>query len=63
MSTSFNRLMQSYRNITTICKAIARGDFSRHLEPRSEADELSVAINSMAQRRQEAERQLRESKE
>ena len=63
ISISFNRLTRSYRDFTSICKAIAHGDFSRQLKPRSDRDELSIAINEMAHRREEVELALRENQE
>jgi len=41
LSHSFNRLVESYRDITQICVAIANGDFSKSFAKRSEADTLA----------------------
>src|SRR5262245_56501752 len=60
---SFNRLLVTYRGITDVCAAIARGDFSRRLEKRGQRDELIDAINHMAAARQRAERELAGAKE
>jgi signal transduction histidine kinase/DNA-binding response OmpR family regulator len=52
---SFQRLAESYRDITQMCVAIARGDFSRTFPERSDKDTLAVALNEMSRKRQQAE--------
>lgn len=58
LGQSFNRLVTTYREITSVCIAIAKGDFSQRLEPRSEHDELVESINNMSSMRQKAESDL-----
>ena len=55
MFQSFNRVVESYRQVVGVCESIASGDYSRRLTPRSENDSLADAINLMAERRQKAE--------
>ncbi len=55
IGASFNKLAATYRRTTEMCRAIATGDFSKRLEPRSEGDALVDAINRMAEARQQAE--------
>jgi PAS domain S-box-containing protein len=55
IAASFNKLFATYHGITEMCRAIATGDFSQRLEPRSERDVLVDAINWMAEARQQAE--------
>ena len=59
MNRSFNRVMQAFRDITRVSVAVADGDFSQRVTPRSEDDELAHAINRMTTRRKEAEGELR----
>ena len=59
MNRSFNRVMQAFRDITRVSVAVADGDFSQQVTPRSEDDELAHAINRMTTRRKEAEEELR----
>ena len=63
LAQSFNQLLIAYRGITDVCQAIAKGDFSKRLEKRSDRDELVEAINHMAEARQNAERELAEAEE
>jgi len=63
LAQSFNQLITAYRGITGVCQAIAKGDFSKRLEKRSDRDELVEAINHMAEARQSAERELAEAEE
>jgi methyl-accepting chemotaxis protein len=60
MFRSFNRVVESYRQVSEVCAAIAKGDFSRRVPPRSDHDSLSEAINLMAERRQAAEENLQD---
>jgi signal transduction histidine kinase/DNA-binding response OmpR family regulator/HPt (histidine-containing phosphotransfer) domain-containing protein/HAMP domain-containing protein len=55
MFQSFNRVVESYRQVVEVCESMAGGDYSRRLDPRSENDSLADAINLMAERRQKAE--------
>jgi signal transduction histidine kinase/CheY-like chemotaxis protein/HPt (histidine-containing phosphotransfer) domain-containing protein/HAMP domain-containing protein len=55
MLESFNRVVESYRQVGEVCESMAGGDYSRRLERRSENDSLADAINLMAERRQKAE--------
>jgi signal transduction histidine kinase/CheY-like chemotaxis protein len=55
LAEAFNRVVESYREITQMCVAIAEGDFSRKFVRRSEADALADALNEMSEKRQLAE--------
>ncbi len=55
MFRSFNRVVDSYRHVASVCASIAGGDFSRRVPRRGSEDSLSDAINLMAERRQAAE--------
>ena len=59
MNRSFNRVIEAFRDITRVSVAVADGDFSQQVTPRSERDELAKAINRMTERRQSAEEDLR----
>ena len=63
LGRSFNRLIESYREITNVCISISKGDFSQHLEPRSENDELVHSLNNMSGMREKAEKDLAIAKE
>lgn len=58
MFRSFNRLIQSNKDIDQVCSAIAAGDFSQTVRKRSEFDSLSDSINLMSKKRHEAEQAL-----
>ena len=58
MFRSFNRLIQSSKDIDQVCSAIASGDFSRTVAKRSPYDSLSDSINLMSSKRHDAERAL-----
>ena len=58
MNRSFNRVIEAYRDITRVTVAVADGDFSQQVTPRSGQDELARAINRMTERRQKAEQEL-----
>jgi PAS domain S-box-containing protein len=60
MFRSFNRVVESYRQVSEVCAAIATGDFSRRVPPRSERDSLAQAINRVAERRQAAEEEVKD---
>lgn len=55
LARSLNHLSETYRHLTQVAEAVAEGDFSRRLTPRSPEDELVQAINNMAERRKQAE--------
>jgi signal transduction histidine kinase/CheY-like chemotaxis protein len=55
LAEAFNRVVESYREITQMCVAIAGGDFSRTFPRRSEADALADALNEMSEKRRLAE--------
>jgi hypothetical protein len=55
---SFQRLAESYGQITEMCVAIAKGDFSRTFPERSSKDVLAVALNEMSTKRQQAEQDV-----
>ena len=59
LASSFNKLVDTYRQMKNVCRAIAEGDFSKRLEKRGENDELVEAINEMAEARQSAEGRVR----
>ena len=59
MNRSFNRVMKAFRDITRVSVAVADGDFSQQVTPRSDQDDLAKAINRMTERRQSAEEELR----
>ncbi|MCG8698106.1 MAG: methyl-accepting chemotaxis protein, partial [Bacteroidales bacterium] len=60
MFRSFKRVVDSYRQINDVCAAIAKGDFSRRVPPRSDNDSLAEAINLVAERRQKAEEEVKD---
>ncbi|MGA1236580.1 MAG: response regulator [Limisphaerales bacterium] len=59
MFGSFNRMVDSFRQVTEVCKAIAEGDYSRRVHKRGDHDSLADAINLMATRRQAAEEEVK----
>jgi signal transduction histidine kinase/CheY-like chemotaxis protein/HAMP domain-containing protein len=59
INRSLNRVIDAFNEITRVSIAVANGDFSKKLTPRSEQDELAAAINRMSQLRKEAEENLR----
>ena len=63
LNDSLNRLVQSYREITRICVAIANGDFSQSLGKRSNRDELADALNEMSEKRRIAEQSVRHARD
>ena len=63
LANSFNRLVSDYREINSVCMSIAQGDFSRHLKPRGDNDQLVESINHMSQMREKAEADLEIAKE
>ncbi len=63
LNQSFNRLLGGYRDMVGVCRAIAEGDYTQKVALRSDQDELALAINEMADKREAAERALTESEE
>ena len=61
LGDSFNKLFTTYRTVTEVCQALAKGDFSKRVEKRSEQDQLADALNHMADARQQAEAKLFEA--
>jgi methyl-accepting chemotaxis protein len=47
LNESFSKVVQSQRDITQVCVAITRGDFSRKAEVKSGKDELAASVNQM----------------
>ncbi|HEX8530148.1 MAG TPA: GAF domain-containing protein, partial [Cytophagales bacterium] len=47
LNDSFSKVVQSQRDITQVCVAIAKGDFSRKAEVKSGKDELAASVNQM----------------
>ncbi len=47
LNDSFSKVVQSQRHITQVCVAIAKGDFSRRAEVKSDKDELAASVNQM----------------
>ncbi len=60
MFRSFQRVVESYRQVSKVCAAIAKGDFSRRVPPRSDSDLLAEAINLVAEKRQRAEEEVQD---
>ena len=58
LGESFNKLIRTYGSITEVCQSLAKGDFSKRVEKRSDSDILADAINDMARARQSAEAEL-----
>lgn len=48
LSRSFNRIQAGFQEVVNHAKLVAQGEFGMRLEPKSEADELSVALNQMS---------------
>jgi PAS domain S-box-containing protein len=63
LNHSINRVLQSYREMSRVCGAIAEGDYSQRVPLRSAADSLAIAINEMADKRSQAEDALRRSEQ
>ncbi len=63
LNKSFNRLLVGYRDMVGVCRAIAEGDYTQKVALRSDQDELAIVINEMADKRDAAERALKESEE
>jgi len=58
LARSFNQLVTTTREVTEVCQAIAKGDFSKRLKARCQNDELVQSINVMAEARRQAEEEL-----
>jgi len=59
MNQSFNRVMDRFQELTNVCVSISKGDFSQRVEVKSDRDILSEAINSMSEKRKQAEEDLK----
>ncbi len=47
LNESFLKVVDSQRDITTVCASIAKGDFSTKAQVKSEKDELAKSVNQM----------------
>ncbi len=54
LAESFRRLQNGFRKIIEYTKKVAGGDYSSQITPHSEEDELSIALNKMAQKLKES---------
>ncbi len=63
LAVSFNRLMESYRDIEQMAVAVAEGDFSRRLTKRSDQDVLADALNEMSEKRRAADEAVRRARD
>lgn len=59
--SSHKQIVTSFQSISDVCVAIAKGDYSKRVTPRSEHDELALAMNIMIDKRLESETALKES--
>jgi PAS domain S-box-containing protein len=62
LSTAFFEIQTGIQNIIAYTKKVARGDYSIKLKPKSEEDELSIALNKMAARLEETQIRNEEEK-
>lgn len=46
---SFNRMVQSFQDVTSVCEAVAVGNFNKSVELRGKKDSLGLAVNQMAE--------------
>lgn len=60
MAASLEKVKASYSQISTLCSAIAAGDFNTKMEKRSENDSVAESINFMSKRRKEVEKTITE---
>lgn len=60
MERSLDDVVDSYKDISIVCSAIAKGDFGLRMEKRSDTDLVADAINDMSNRRKEIEIELKE---
>ncbi len=63
LNESFNRMLAGQARVGEVVSAIAEGDYSQRVPLRSRNDSLAIAINEMADRREKADTELRESRE
>ena len=63
LNESFNRMIAGQAQVGEVVSAIAEGDYSRRVPLRSRNDSLAMAINEMADKREKADTELRESRE
>ncbi len=61
LNRSLNHVLDSQRQVRNVCAAIAEGDYTKRVPPRSDQDVLALAINEMADRRSKADAELREN--
>jgi len=61
LNRSLNHVLTAQREIRAVCAAIAEGDYSKRVPSRGQQDVLALAINEMADRREQAEVELREN--
>ncbi|MDH5299414.1 MAG: PAS domain-containing protein, partial [Desulfobulbaceae bacterium] len=54
---SFSRMVQSFQELTSVCEAVAVGDFRKSVELRGENDALGQAVNQMGENLRAAARQ------
>ncbi|MCE4565386.1 response regulator [Maribellus sp. CM-23] len=54
LARSFRKLQHGFREVIDYTKKVAGGDYSSQITPRSEEDELSIALNQMAQNLKES---------
>jgi len=60
MLSSLDKVGESYEKISSLCSAIAAGDFSVRMDERCDNDEVAKAINHMSQRRKAIEQALKQ---
>lgn len=60
---SVDRVVDSYRGIIAMTSAIAAGDFSRKLTPKSQNDVVSHSLNDMTEKRKQMEDALKQHAE
>jgi signal transduction histidine kinase/DNA-binding response OmpR family regulator len=63
LATSFERLVESYRDIERMAVAVAEGEFGQRLARRSDNDVLADALNEMAEKRRVAELAVRRARD
>jgi signal transduction histidine kinase/CheY-like chemotaxis protein/HAMP domain-containing protein len=54
MASSFREIQSGLRSVIEYTKQVANGDYSQTIEPRSNEDELSVALNKMVEKLKES---------
>lgn len=60
MRASFDKVIDSYREIGRACSAIAKGDYSVRMTKRSEQDTVADSVNFVSERRQQVEAELQD---